>query len=167
VFRILWVLLVLAITGAVVAWSIRVPVYASGPAVVLDPAGLATLEELELPGLALVVFVPPDEPGVLRVVGSELLVDWGASGERVPASIARLSGKVHSPAELRELLGLEGAAAAAVARPSAMIVARAPAPPPGLATEQLVGGVHVAEVRVGERRVLALLPWIGRFFEER
>ncbi|MBV9211983.1 MAG: hypothetical protein JOZ52_15175, partial [Acidobacteria bacterium] len=58
----------------------------------------------------------------------------------------------------------EGVAAMVANEPSAVALAQLESPPPALSTDAYAGSTGRAEVETGTRRVISLLPLVGRFF---
>jgi hypothetical protein len=178
----LWALLALLVAAGALAWSVRVPIHATCAGVALDRDALAShrvaLASLGLdvessvdPADPLVVlaFLPVSAAGAVQP-GDVALAAWsGARGdsppERAGIELLAVDDGPSSPDALRARWRLEGAAAAVLDAPCVAALARAPAPPAGLQAGDLAGALLTLDVRVGERRVLALLPWIGRWFD--
>ncbi len=147
----LWVLLGLLLAGGAVTWLAKVPVYASGQAVVVPssepgPDGASSF--------LVVLFLPAEDLAELRV-GQSALVDFAGRGERLANPLTAVLPQVSSPAAARQRFALDAGAALAVARPSAVAIARLTRWPPGTDPASYVGGVYPVEVEVGSRRLLA------------
>jgi hypothetical protein len=152
VLFVLWLLLGLLLAAGAAAWFVEVPVYASGQAVVVPPSepGAAGL-----PSFLVVAFLPAENLAKLRV-GQTALVDFVGRGERLANPLTAVLPEVSSPAAARQRFGLDAGTAAAVARPSAVAVARLVRWPPATEPASYVGGVYPVEIEVGSRRLLSL-----------
>src|SRR5688572_16984073 len=86
-FLALWALLGLLATAGVAAWSARTPVYASGPAVVLEPRDN---------GVAVAVVLPAVYHPLLRA-GQPVFLDVSGGSRRVRRSIVMVEPQIISP----------------------------------------------------------------------
>jgi hypothetical protein len=162
VFACLWIVLGLLGAGAAAAWFTRLPVFATGIAVVVDgPDGAGAPG----PGVALVAFVPAQNLSPLRV-GHALLYQAPTGRERRRAPIVWVEPQVMSPAEARRRFALGEGAAAAITEPAVVAVARLEPVTGGPPLSAYVGSVYRVEIEVGSRRPISLLPIVGRLFEE-
>jgi hypothetical protein len=160
VFICLWILLGLLVAGGFIAWFAQVPVYASGPAIVVDGKG----KTQSIGDDALIVtFVPPENLPRLRV-GQTLFLNLPPAGEHVGVSIMAVEPEISSPAAARRRFALSPGAAQAITQPSAVAIARWESVREDLPASAYVGSVYRADIEVGSRRVVSLLPVIGQFF---
>ncbi|HEX7677277.1 MAG TPA: hypothetical protein VF713_04085 [Thermoanaerobaculia bacterium] len=158
VFAVCWVLVGLLFIGAGLAWFARVPTFASGDAVIVH-------KQFELSNrtddVVAVAFFPPETFPRLRV-GERVFLRQEQSGERLERSIIAVPTRLSSPeAAIREF-GLSDGAAQRITKPVAVAVIRFGPAPEGLPAEAYVGSVYRAEMQTGSRRVMSLLPTIGR-----
>lgn len=160
-FLFLWMLLGLLAAGGLVAWLAEVPVYAAGPAAVVDGK---RLNAASADAAMLVAFLPPGELPGLRA-GQRLFVHPDAGGERTSSSILAVEPGITSPEAAAERFGLAPGAAAALTQPAAVAIARFEPAPGGLPAAAYLGSVYQVEVEVGSRRLISLLPVVGGFFE--
>jgi hypothetical protein len=160
-FLLFWLLLLLFAALGALAFATRVPVRGAGTAVVLAREGRPELADV--PGdLALVLFVPC-EAGALRA-GARTFVHFGAGSAPAPTTLATADAALSPPEALRARFALSGAAALAPSTPAVAAIAALPPLPDGLSPAALAGAVLPVEVELGERRVLGLLPGMGRLF---
>ena len=156
----LWLLIALFLAGGMLAWLARIPVYASGSAVVFDRQATVRFSR---DGLIVAAFLPPETLNRLRA-GQPLLLQL-KSGERLHSQVFYVEPQVTSPADIRQRFALtEGVAAMVANEPSAVALAQLESPPPALSTDAYAGSTGRAEVETGTRRVISLLPLVGRFF---
>jgi hypothetical protein len=162
----LWGLLVALAGAGAATWCVRVPAYVSGPAVVLDGRAVGLSPRAgtaDDPRPVVAVFLPP-ESGPRLQVGQRLLLELGGARERSVVSVAAVEVEAQSPAALEKRFSLSGAAAHAVSRPAAVALAKWRAGDDAFAASRHVGSVYRAEVEIGARRAVSLLPLVGAFF---
>jgi hypothetical protein len=152
-FGILWLLLALLTTATTTAWFARVPIYASGAVVVTEPS-----EDGEQP--ALVALLPADFLPQLRP-GSTVFVALDGSDPRARLEVRAIEPDPQSPATVRRRLALDAEAARAVSGPVAVVTLGTVSPPLDVSLVRHAGAVYRAEVEIGSRRVLALVPVLG------
>jgi hypothetical protein len=161
-FLCLWFLLGLLVASGCLAWFARVPVYASGLAVVVD--GRNSTPSTREKAL-IVVFVPSEYLGRLRV-GQALLLQLEERSKRLRTPIMAVEPGVSSPEMARRRFGLDAGAALAITQPAAIALARLQPLSSNLPEAAYVGSMYRAQIAVASRRVIALLPLIGQFFGE-
>ncbi len=146
-----WLLLILLVGVAVLAWWVRVPTYVSAGGVIvgggeLRPAGAET---------AAVLFLPPEQAVPLRV-GRPVYLRV-ASGASAQGTVAEVEPGVISPDEARERYPIpEGSDL--ITRSSVAVVVRLDRTPPAAARG---GTPTTARVEIGSQRLLALVPGLG------
>jgi hypothetical protein len=160
VFLLLWFLVGLLLLSAAIAWFARVPTFVSGPAAVVRLPAEASGEEW----IAVVVFLPAAAHARLTA-GQPVWVEWDGTGERTCAALASVQVEIASPAAVRERYSLGPGENLAVAGPVA--VAMAPLDEdPDVPAEARVGSVGQADVQVGSRRIISLLPGLSGWGEQ-
>ena len=154
-FLALWLSLALITAMGVTAWFVQVPIYAVGSAVAVERPGQ------QLRGEAIgVVFLPAQFRETLRP-GQTVFLDLPGAAARVPRPILEVQPDILSPAAARDRFSLDGAAAGAITAPVvAVFVALAPFPS-GLPASAYTGSIYTAEIEIGSRRLLSLLPLVG------
>ncbi len=152
-FLCLWILLGLLLLAGVLAWAARVPINASGIAVVTEFEGKVSLD----------ILVPAETVEKLSF-GQTVWIRWPGAREPVRTRLTLVESGIHSPAEVRQRFGLTSEAVA-----GAVIIAMAD--PEGVlpATRDLPAEIHLGstvpvEVEIGSRRALSLLPFVGEMF---
>jgi hypothetical protein len=175
-FRCLWAMLGLLVASGVVAWLTPVPVFTSGPAIVV--AGRS---------LQVVAFLPAEQLSRLRV-GQHLLLTGESADRPIRAPIVAVAPAICSPESARKAFGLTMGAALAIRQPSAVAIARwagagadpgvdrsTSARPRGRRTDidpirkelpasAHAGALYRADVQVGTRRLISFLPLVARFY---
>jgi hypothetical protein len=156
-FLAIWLLFGLLATAGVTAWFARVPVYAGGPAVAAQRPGPGQ----QAPGdVVAIAFLPAESRAALHA-GQMIFLDLNGAGARVRRTISAVEPEVLSPGAVRGRFALDPATASAITEP-VVLVSVDPAPvPPGLPASAFAGSVYRAEVQVGSRRLLTLVPLIG------
>jgi|GEM_PF-3199911 len=157
----LWAFVTLLVLLAGVLWAVRLPVYAMGPAIVVSGAS---------PDQArIAVFLPVSDaaqvhPGVAVQLRFEALPDAGH------ALVASVDSHVLSPISIRTLYHLDPSMGLLVTRPAvvswvnldASMLAQAPDWPAPI--DAWVGSTGEADVQIGTRRALSVLPLVGDLF---
>jgi hypothetical protein len=158
----LWTLIALFLAGGLLAWLARIPVYASGSAVVVDRQASAQYSD---GGIVVAAFLPPENLSRLYA-GQQLLLQL-KSGERLRRQVFSVEPLIMSPAEAQKRFALNNALAASVgAQPSAVALCRLEPLPNDLPPDAYIGSIGRVEVETGTRRVISLMPLVGRFFVE-
>lgn len=157
-FLVLWLLLGLLAGAAFTAWLARVPVYAAGPAIVVEQPAVHSAASA---GVVFVLLLPPEVHDRLHTGQSVLL---NLDGTRLRRPILAIEPEISSPNAARRRFGLDVDLTGAVNRPVAVAVVD-PAPlPSGLPASAYAGTLTQAEVEIGTRRALSFVPLIGRLF---
>jgi hypothetical protein len=163
VLTLLWVLLGLLGAGGVIAWLVTVPEYAVGQAIVVQGTNLT-----RQPGgdVQIVAFLPSGYLPRLRP-GQSLFVqlDQSQPGGRVKRPIHEVEPNLCSPETAQKRFASGLAAAGAITRPAAVVIARWEPGIGGLPGAAYLGSVLPVEVKVGSRRMLSLLPFISALLE--
>lgn len=161
VFIYLWILLGLLVAGGFITWFAQVPVYASGPAIVVDGKGKTQSVGDDL---LVVAFLPPESFSDLRI-GQTLFLQFDRVSERLGRPIIAVEPQISSPEAARKRFALSAGAVQSITQPSAVAIARLEPTPAGLPAGVYVGSIYRADIEVGSRRGISLLPFIGQFFE--
>lgn len=154
IFVCLWILLGLLIIAGVAAWLGQVPTYVAGSGVVLDPG--STTQQGGNEAVA-VVFVPATPSLTLRP-GLPVQLQIGSTGPQVASTITTVEPGIVSPNEARDRYALGGVASAVITQPSVVVTARLG---PSIPAQAYAGSIVSAQVQVGTRSVLSLLPGLG------
>ena len=160
-FAVLWVMLLLLIAAGFATLFTRVPVHATGVAIVVDGKKLTQYGHDE-PLLA--VFLPPETLPKLHT-GQSLVFQTERNKPRQTRSVETVESELLSPDAAQKQFNLSAGTGVALSPLSAVVVARLE-PPPGEAPESLVGRSVRVEVEIGTRRAGAFIPLINRFFAD-
>ena len=161
-----WVLVGWGLCGLLLAftallWSARIPIYVSGPGVVIETP--ATLGD---PKQAMVaVLLPETSAAQVRANQNAFLQFAGPGGFEVggplTGEVAIVEPEAISPAFARARYDLDASAGLLVDGP--VVVALIPLDVP---LARWLGGVGEVRIEVGSQRGLALLPGLGRLFAD-
>ena len=151
VFLFLWILLGLLLLAVLLAWESQVPTYASGSGVVLNQ-GIKGDEAVA------VVFLPAT-PSLKVRAGLPIQVQIGSTGPLLTSTIATVELGVISPSQARQRYALNGDLGQVITQPSIAVTVGLG---PDVSTKLYAGSIVGAQVQVGTRRVLSLLPGIGQ-----
>ncbi len=153
-FLCLWLLLGLLVAGGVVAWLTPIPIYASGPAIVVASHDDSESMRDEV---LVVAFVPPEHLPHLQV-GQRLFLHFDSVGERLSNSVGVVEPQIISPATARQRFAPDGCATLVVPQPAAVVMTRLKALPGDMPTAIYSGTTGHVDVEVGSRRMLSLVP---------
>lgn len=167
-FIYLWFLLGLLGFGAIAAWFARVPMYASGTAVVVRWKSKKNTPE----DIVVAAFFPPQYLPRLRTT-QKLFLHFDAMGvggasrneNRFNRSVIVVKPEISSPDVIQKQFALHSGAAQRITQPAAVVIAQLEPIPTGLPASAYLGSIGSADVEVGEKRAVSLLPLIGHFFE--
>lgn len=152
----LWILAGVLLCSGLLAWLIRIPIYASGVGIVIDS------EAVTRDGSRLAVFLPAQELSKLRT-GQKLFWSFDKTGGRVSRTLVAIDSEVSSPRSVQTRFNLIGAAAAAITKPVVVAFVNLDPTPGNLPPAALAGSVYRVDVEVGTMRAISLLPFARRF----
>jgi hypothetical protein len=155
VFLCLWILAGLLLAAGLSAWAFRVPVSISGTATVVR----GTNGEMVI----VAFFAPANLPRL--DAGQKLVLSSPDGRGGFIEAIVSVKPAIISPEAARQRFALGVGAAHLITQPSAIAVARLDASDLSLPAEAYLASTFRADVEVGSRRVISLLPVIGRFLE--
>lgn len=150
----LWTLIALALAGGLLLWLMRIPIYTAGIAIPLAN------EDSHEPLMA--VLVPARNANKVHV-GQRVFWSFTKTGQRVNSTVIEVKSGALSPDSLQGELNLRGPAAASITEPVVIALVKLGAVPDDLPASAYTGSVYRAEVEVGTRRVISLLPVFSRF----
>lgn len=124
-FIFLWILLGLLAAGGFVTWFAQVPIYASGPAIVVDwQSQTQSIRDQ----VVVIAFLPPENLSRLRV-GQTLFIRLDQAGERIGTPVIAAEPEISSPDAIQKRFALSVSAAQAITQPSAVAIAKLDPPP--------------------------------------
>lgn len=147
-FVFLWILMALLLIATLGAWLTQAPTYEVASGVILNTQGQ---------NATAVVFLPATSSLKLRT-GLPVLLQIGTVGPQLSTTIATVEPGVMSPEQARTHYALNGNLALVVTEPSIAVTVTLGSDIPA---QMYAGSVVGAQVQVGTRRVLSLLPFIG------
>lgn len=153
VIWVLWSLIGLAIAGGILLWFLQIPIYAKGVAITLPASSEANVSHEPL-----VAVVIPARNGREVRVGQRVFWSFSKTGPRVSRTVVEIEPLVRSPASLQGLPGVHER----ITEPSIIALVDLGPVPDDLPASAYAGGVYNAEVEVGTKRVISLLPVVGR-----
>jgi hypothetical protein len=149
-FVFLWILMALLLIATLGAWLAQAPTYVIGSGVILDTQGNSETTA--------VIFLPETSSLHLRV-GLPLLMQIGTAGPQLSSTIAAVEPGVMSPEQARKQYALNGDLALVITEPSIAVTVKLG---PAIPAQMYAGSIVGAQVQVGTRRVLSLLPFVGQ-----
>ena len=150
-FLSLWMLLVLAVGGGVLVWSIQEPVIVQSKGYVVQPKQLPG-EKAQ--GYMVLLLFQPDQQAHLKI-GQAVSIRVATTNITFTSAIQTIETGVMSPAAISDQINLQPPLALTIDGPA--IVVLAPVEPMSLAQISLGSQVQ-GQIQVGSRSVLSLLP---------
>ncbi|HXR66305.1 MAG TPA: hypothetical protein VN729_10295 [Ktedonobacteraceae bacterium] len=147
----LWLLLLLAVGGGVLVWSIQEPIMVQGKGLVVQAK---TMDGKNAQGVIVLLLFPPDQQANLKV-GQPVSITIATANITFNSSIQSIETGVMSPAEISTQINSRLPLAMTIAGPS--VVAVAPVEPMSLAQTYL-GSQSQVQVQIGVHSALSLLP---------
>ena len=160
-FILLWTLITLLFAGGVLGWLASVPVYAEGLAVAVE--GKDRRQE-NGDDLLMVIFLPPDKLSQLKM-GQRVFFNLNDEATTTSGSIFEVETRIFSPKAAQEYFALSASAAAKIDGARAVVFTRLDAGASSLPASSSIGASQKAWVEIGSRRVISMLPFIGRMFD--
>jgi hypothetical protein len=146
-----WILLCLFLLAILLAWWAEVPTYATGSGVVLAQKQSNSVGNVMV---AILLFLPATDAPQIHP-GLPAQVQIGETGPQYSGTIERVEPGIISPGEARKRYMLDPTASQVIAQPSLAVIV---VPKTPLLTSQYAGSLISAQVPIGSRRVLSLLP---------
>ncbi len=151
VFLFLWIMLGLLLTMGVLAWLAQVPIYLAGPGIILEQQPSSTSGQSEAIAL---IFFPASSASQVRA-GLPVQVQLGSTGPALTTNIDQVEPGILSPSAARTRYALDSSVSQLLTQPVIAVEARLGPP---ISDQMYAGSVVSAQVQVGSRRVLSLLP---------
>lgn len=158
VFVYWWLLLLLLITGSTALWSIQLPTYVSGQAIIIEETDAGKANKVG----RLLLFLPASKVDALAL-DQVVLITLDPENQRLPGRIIHVEEAVLSPQSAQQRFNLP---AATVTKPVAVAIVQMTNFPPAKLANEYVGGLYPAQISVGVQRMVMLLPWVSVFFAE-
>jgi hypothetical protein len=151
VFLYLWILFGLLLVAGLLAWLAQVPIYLTGSGIILEQQPPSTPEQSE--AMALIFF--PALSGPKIQAGLPVQVQLGSTGPALTTKIDQVEPGILSPSAARKRYALDSSASQLLTQPVVAVEVRLG---PTISAQRYAGSVVSAQVQVGSRRVLSLLP---------
>lgn len=151
VFLFFWMLLGLLLAATLLAWQIQVPTYAAASGFIAQDGqpGIWPAD-----GISAMLFVPTNSSPTLRV-GQQITLRVALTGQTLAGTITTVRPGVITPGEARQRYGLTGDLVLVITQPSVVVTLDLGA---ALPHGVFPGNSLIAQVQVGTRSVLSLLP---------
>ncbi len=156
IFLFLWILLGLLLTAGLFAWSAQVPTYQEGGGIILEQQPASASGQHEAVAL---IFLPAASVPKLRT-GLPIQVRIGSTGPALTSKIDQVEPGILSPSAARTRYALPSNVSETLIEPVVVVSARLG---PDVPYQMYAGSVVSAQVQVGSRRVLSLLPGLDRW----
>ena len=153
----LWILLGLLLVVGGLAWYEQVPTYASGNGVVLSSKYAPPYAHQEAVAVA---FFSVGQARDVHI-GQAVRVDFASSTSPVKGTVLAVDPMV-SPYTAMHRYGLDSNDAPLITQPSIVVLIKMD----NISSALYAGSTLTVNVRVGSRRIISLLPGIGRLFGE-
>lgn len=154
VFLSLWLLLLLAVGGGVLVWSVQEPVVIQGRGLVVQAK---VMDEKNTNGIVVLLLFAPNQQANLRA-GQPVSIAIATARITFHSTIQTVEAGVMSPAEIGAQIHSQLPLVMTIDGPA--VVAVAPVEPMALAQTYL-GSQCQVEVQIGTRSALSLLPGYG------
>jgi hypothetical protein len=151
VFLLLWLLLALAALAVMLAWLGQVPIYLSGPGMIVEQT-IVQQQHITHTALAL-VFLPvtPGQPWRVHV-GSQAHIHIGTHGQMLVASVAQVEPGIVGPAEIAQRYAPTDTITAQITGPSIVVLMHLSS---AFASETYAGSTLTVQIQVGTTSVLS------------
>ena len=150
----LWILLGLSLTLGVCAWHEEVPIYITGPGIILIQNHTTPLTQDRSIGA---IFLQPAQAAKLHP-GQAVFVQMATGAQEISSTIERIEPGVSSPADVQRTYGLDRNF---VTSPSVVAIISLQHMPASI----FAGSVLVAHVKTGSQRFISFIPGVGHLLE--
>lgn len=148
-FALLWILLSLCLLTGFLAWSTRLPTYASVSGVIVQDEQSGQNQAL--------LFATADQGPTIQP-GQPVQLQIGSSGPQLHLVVTSLVSQVLNPDQIRTRFDLNGALGLAIEQPAVVVVV---ALGQGPEFQGYLGSLVSANVQIGSRSAFSLLPFLG------
>lgn len=153
VFLLLWILLSLATLAMLLAWLGRIPVYISGPGLVIEQTMLQ--HGHAAPTAMALIFVPVASAHALSIrAGTPVQLQVGTQGQPFTATVDAVVPGILSPDQIQHRYAPGSRVSSLITSPSLVVSIRLG---PAFASPTYAGSVIAAQVQVGSTSVLSSL----------
>jgi hypothetical protein len=149
VFLLLWLLLALALLAVILAWVGEVPIYLSGPGMVVLRQQQGQQNMIALVFLS----VTPGQP-LLVHSGSPVRLSIGTQQQALLTAVTQVEPGILSPREIEQRYAPAGAISAQMSGPALVVAIWLG---PAYASQAYIGSTLTAQIQVGTASLLSLL----------
>lgn len=153
-FLFLWALLLLAVCGGAVVWSIQVPIQVAGKGIVVQQKVNTKQNTQET---IVLLLLPSDQQANVKA-GQPVSITIAGTNINFSSTIEKVQAGVMSPMDIRNQFNLSAPLSQTISGPS--IVASAPVQPASLAKTYL-GSQCEVQVKIGSQSALSFVPILG------
>lgn len=162
VFLCMWLLLILCLAALLLFWLGRTPIYTSAVGVVQERPVLSRTQHTK--EMVALLFLPTDAAHPAHIArGSSVLLQIGSPKQSFNTTIDAVETGILSPSDVQQRYKLANGVAALITEPSIAVSVKLG---PAFQAQSYVGSSVNAQVQVGSRRVLSLLPGLGTLIGE-
>ena len=162
-FAYLWVLLGLLGLSSGIAWFTKIPIYATGSAVVVRwRKPLTPTHSPLVTSIVVAAFLSPQSLSHLYTSKQVFLQLEGLSQSEGSRSVLQVLPNILSPDAIQHLFTLNSAVALQINQPAAVVILPLEPLPSGLPDSAYLGNVGQIKTEIGTRRLISFLPWIGQ-----
>lgn len=151
-----WIVLLFLLGAGGLAWSIRVPISVQGQGLVIEQGATGQVEG----SVVAVLFLALDDQADLHV-GQPATVTIGSAASHLQGTVESVGTTAISPDEARSRFNLQGGLAQVITEPSITVTISIG---PAASTQIYAGSLCDAQIQVGSRSVLSLLPGFQHIF---
>jgi hypothetical protein len=167
-FAYLWMLLGVLGASSVIAWFTRIPVYATGSAVVVRWRDKPAPDQSTVPNpIVVAAFLPPQSLSYLQTSKQVVLQLEGLGQNEGIRSILQVQPNILSPDAIQQQFALNPGVAQQIDQPAAVVILPLKPITSGLRDSAYLGSVGQVKAEVGTRRLLSFLPWIGHLIGQK
>ena len=156
IFLFLWILLGLLLVAGLLAWSAHVPTYLEGAGIVLEQQPASASGQGEAVAL---IFLAATSASQVRA-GLPVQVQIGSTGPALASEIDQVEPGILSPSAVRTRYALASSVSQMLTDPVVVVSIRLG---PDIPVQLYAGSMVSAQLQVGSRRVLSLLPGLDRW----
>jgi hypothetical protein len=156
VFLFLWILLGLLLTAGLLAWWVHVPTYLQGSGIIVEQPPASASGPRTAVAL---IFLPATSAQQVRA-GLPIRVQLGSTEPALTSKIDQVEPGTLSPQAARTRYALASSLSQILTEPVVVVRVRLG---PGIPAQLYAGSVISAQLQVGSRRVLSLLPGLDRW----
>jgi hypothetical protein len=155
----LWFLLGLLCIGTAVAWNETIPTYVGASGLIVAPGSGAANPPADRSkaSASAILFLPPGQAATLHI-GMSVRLFIGGATQGLESQIVTIAPGVRSPADIHARYE-QANCSLLVTQPVTEVTVTLPK-----SVRALNGSLLAAQITVGSRRLLTLLPGVGHFF---